>query len=110
MLAANVDGSVIVLCLVIAGLLVAGFFIASLAKRRYMARTDDVPAAGFTLSDLRRLHESGQMSDAEFDRAKSAMIVATQRAEERRKTQQTAAKANPLDAIIEAERRRKENP
>ena len=39
----------------------------------------------FTLSDLRRLHNQGQLTDAEFERAKAAMI-ARQRAATDRKT------------------------
>jgi len=33
--------------------------------------------AGFTLSDLRQLHKSGQMSSEEYEKAKSILLAAT---------------------------------
>jgi len=35
---------------------------------------------GFTLGDLRRLHDEGQLSDEEYEKARTQMIAATQRA------------------------------
>jgi hypothetical protein len=72
------------------GLLVAlvlGMVAAARLRRRL--RQDDVqPAAasGFTLSDLRQMHRAGQLTDAEFERAKEKVVAAAQRA---------AAKAAP---------------
>ena len=43
----------------------------------------DVPAAGFTLGDLKRLHESGKISSEEFEKARSSVVAATKRAAER---------------------------
>lgn len=103
----NEYSTVIVWCLVIIGCVVGAFVVATLVRRRYMARHDDVPAAGFTLSDLRQLHQSGQMSTEEFEKARSAMIEATKRSEERRKAEQ-AARANPLQAIIDAEQKKRQ--
>jgi hypothetical protein len=60
------------LVLIVALLLMFG---AVAAFRKWM-RTDDVPTSGpgFTLSDLRRLHKEGKMTDEEFDKAKSVLI------------------------------------
>jgi hypothetical protein len=43
----------------------------------------DVPAAGFTLGDLKRLHEAGKISTEELEKARSAVVAATKRAAER---------------------------
>ena len=61
--------------------LVLGMVAAARLKRRL--RQDDVqPAAasGFTLSDLRQMHRSGQLTDAEFERAKEKVVAAAQKA------------------------------
>jgi hypothetical protein len=52
--------------------------------RKWMAK-DDQPAArvGFTLGDLRQMHQQGQITDEEFEKAKIQMIAATKRAAER---------------------------
>ena len=51
--------------------------------RRRLTRPDETSGAGFTLSDLRQLHKSGQMTDAEFERAKAKVVEAARRATER---------------------------
>ena len=51
--------------------------------RRRLTRPDETSGAGFTLSDLRQLHKSGQMTDAEFERAKVKVVEAARRASER---------------------------
>ena len=43
----------------------------------------DVPAAGFTLGDLKRLHQAGQISNEEFEKARATVVTATKRAAER---------------------------
>ena len=52
--------------------------------RKWMAK-DEEPTSrlGFTLGDLRRLHQEGSMTDEEFEKAKAQMIAATKRAAER---------------------------
>jgi hypothetical protein len=60
--------------LVLICLLVGGFF--AITKLRQWMREDDAPVSpiGFTLSDLRQLHKQGQMTDEEFERAKSKIL------------------------------------
>lgn len=42
---------------------------------RRQIKTDDTGGAdGFTLSDLRKLHKSGQMTDDEYEKAKTLII------------------------------------
>src|SRR3954454_1446171 len=50
-------------------------FGAVVAFRKWM-KSDDAPTSGpgFTLSDLRRLHKEGKMTDEEFDKAKMVLI------------------------------------
>jgi hypothetical protein len=42
--------------------------------RRSMRRETPGPAEGFSLQGLREMHESGQLSDAEFEQARAALI------------------------------------
>ena len=66
------------------GLLVAlvlGMMGAARLKRR-LRQDDFQPAAasGFTLSDLRQMHRAGQLTDAEFERAKEKVVAAAKKA------------------------------
>jgi uncharacterized membrane protein len=65
---------VIAWSLVLICLLMVGLF--AISKLRQWMRDDDMPAPGigFTLSDLRQLHKQGQMTDEEFERAKSKIV------------------------------------
>ena len=45
-----------------------------MALRRWVRSPDRAGSADFTLHDLRRMHAAGQLSDAEFERAKAALI------------------------------------
>jgi hypothetical protein len=64
--------------LVLIVLLVLGF-VAVARLRRWLKEDDDegdAPVAtGFSLSDLRRLHRQGQMTDEEFERARAKMMA-----------------------------------
>jgi len=67
--------------LVTLGLLIVGMMAAARLRRKI--KQEDVtaaPAAGFTLSDLRQMHRAGQISDAEFERAKEKVVLAAQKA------------------------------
>src|SRR5437868_711287 len=67
--------SVILWSLFLIALVMVGFFVV-MRVRRWLREEDDAAGnAGFTLSDLRELHRRGQMSDEEFERAKSQMIA-----------------------------------
>ena len=74
--------SIIRLSLILIGLILAGWLTVWQVRRR-LTKPDETSGAGFTLSDLRRLHKSGQMSDAEFERAKAKVVEAARRATER---------------------------
>ena len=76
------QGDIITWSLVLIGLLMGGFVAASLFKRR-LSQPEQGPSGGFTLSDLRAMHKSGKMTDAEFEKAKEAIVGATKRAVER---------------------------
>jgi uncharacterized protein (TIGR03382 family) len=84
-------GIVVVLVLLGAG--------AVLLARRRMRGDDgdvaDVPAAGFTIGDLKRLQESGQISPEEYEKARNTVVAATKRAAER----MAAAKKPPAPKI-----------
>ena len=60
-------------------LLLAAFVGVAQVKKRMM-RTDESGGAGFTLSDLRALHREGKMTDDEFEKAKSIIVGAAQKA------------------------------
>src|SRR4051812_31047310 len=48
----------------------------AVAAFRKWLKADDVPTSGpgFTLSDLRRLHKEGKMTDEEYDKAKTVLV------------------------------------
>src|SRR3954468_19959922 len=64
---------IIIGCLILIVVVVLGLLVVSWMKRRMQAGGEPVPA-GFTLSDLRRLHKAGQITDEEFERAKARTI------------------------------------
>lgn len=59
--------------------------------RKWLNRDESVTGAGFTLSDLRRLHKEGKMTTEEFEKAKVAIIGAM-------KTQMDKPKEQPRTA------------
>lgn len=61
--------------------------------RRRLTKADETSGAGFTLSDLRQLHKSGQMSDAEFERAKARVVDAAKRAAQRELTEKSSGRS-----------------
>ena len=88
LLLAETDGldvaGVILWSAVLMALLIAGLVFAMRLKRRMNAEdAEPVPVAGFTLSDLRQMHRAGQISVAEFAKAKEKVVAAAQKAAER---------------------------
>ena len=81
MLAELPVGSIIKLSLLLVVLVVAGW-VTVLQVRRRLTSPDETSGVGFTLSDLRQLHRSGQMSDEEFERAKAKVVDAAKRVAE----------------------------
>ena len=77
-------GSIIKLSLLLVVLIVIGWVTVWQVRRR-LTSPDETSGVGFTLSDLRQLHKSGQMSDEEFERAKAKVVDAARRAAEREK-------------------------
>jgi hypothetical protein len=75
-------GNVLWWSLVLVGLLLVGFVAVAQLKKR-LIKPDDGMFGGFTLSDLRALHKAGKMTDAEFEKAKEAVVTAAKRAAER---------------------------
>lgn len=51
--------------------------------RRWMKADGASGGEGFTLSDLRRLHKAGQMTDEEFEKAKKILIGSVKAAAEK---------------------------
>jgi hypothetical protein len=74
--------AIIRLSLILIALICAGWVTVWQVRRR-LTQPDETSGAGFTLSDLRRLHKSGQMSDVEFERAKAKVVEAARWAAER---------------------------
>lgn len=72
----NDNGSIFVWSLILAGCILLFFVMAAVARRRYF-KVEEFPKQGFTMADLRQLHKSGQMSAEEFEKAKAAMLKAT---------------------------------
>ena len=67
---------IIVGSLLVIGLIIVAFVLIAQFRRRLRQEDDSTSAGGtgFTLSDLRQLRKSGQMSDEEFERAKAKIV------------------------------------
>ncbi len=91
MLAEMPMGTVIISCLFAVLCIVILFAVATYLRRR-IHEADEPSPAGFSLSDLRELHQAGQLSDEEFERARGKMVAAAQAAlardEERKREEQ----------------------
>jgi hypothetical protein len=57
------------------------FFAGVFFYRKWMKADDTTTSTGFTLSDLRRLHKEGKMTDGEFESAKAILIGSLKKAE-----------------------------
>ena len=109
MLAEFPAASVIKLSLVLVALVIAGWITVWQVRRR-LTQPDESSGAGFTLSDLRRLHKSGQMSDAEFERAKAKVVEAARAAAERDAAAGGAGAALPAEFPDRAPRPPRDGP
>jgi cytochrome c-type biogenesis protein CcmH/NrfG len=76
--------SILFWAMVVIAAVVAAYFIIMRLKA-WLSNESDTESMpiGFTLSDLRRLHADGKMSDEEFEKAKAKMIEATKKAAEK---------------------------
>src|SRR4051794_27697318 len=54
-------------------------FFAVVRLRNWMKEDHASPSAGFSLTDLRQLHRSGKMTDAEFEKARNLMVANAKR-------------------------------
>jgi Short C-terminal domain len=72
---------------ILVGVLIVAMVIVSWVRKR-LKEPDEPASAGFTLSDLRQLHKSGQMSDEEFERAKAKVVEAARRTADRQAARQ----------------------
>ena len=68
--------------------LVVGLFSIAMYLRKRLSPKEDFHGDGFTLSDLRRLHKAGKMSNEEFEKTKQVLVAGL--------SQRTAPPANPL--------------
>ena len=93
------SGGIIWWCLVLVGLVVLGFY--ALAKVKHWAKKDDdEPATGFSLGDLRALHKSGKLSAEEFEKAKTLIVEAAKRAEQRKAEEAAETKKRAAGDIL----------
>ena len=69
------SSSAIVWSLVLVVIIVVGFLVV-LRVKRWVNAPDASSEAGFTLSDLRRMHKEGRMTDEEFEKARTLIIGA----------------------------------
>jgi hypothetical protein len=87
---AQADSGRILLWSIVLIVLLVGAFMGVMYLRRWVmddgsgtTSDEDKAKLGFTLGDLRRMHQRGQLTDAEFETARTQMIAATQRAADR---------------------------
>jgi hypothetical protein len=87
---AQADSGRILLWSIVLIVLLVGAFMGVMYLRRWVmddgsggTSDEDKAKLGFTLGDLRLMHQRGQLTDAEFETARAQMIAATQRAADR---------------------------
>ena len=88
----SIGGALLVLVVVV----VVGWF--AIVRLRNWMRSGAESSEPFTLEDLRKLHREGQLSDEEFERAKTMMIGSVRRApslKELKAAQGTQARETP---------------
>ena len=74
MFLANAPMSIVVWSMVLLAAVVVGY--AAVAWVRRKLRQPDEPASlGFSLEDLRKMHHLGQLTDEEFERARTRMTA-----------------------------------
>ncbi len=74
------------------------FALAWIARKLMLDWTGDGEESntpGFTLADLRRLHEDGQLTDQEFERAKLQLVQTLQMAQSRPKDTPAKTREGP---------------
>ncbi|HVZ94406.1 MAG TPA: SHOCT domain-containing protein [Phycisphaerales bacterium] len=59
---------------VLGGIVVVGCIVIVLVRKRLLGAPEDMSAENFTLEDLRRLRDSGRMTNAEYERARRRII------------------------------------
>ena len=72
---------------VLIALVVGGFLLVSWVRRQ-LKEPEQAPSGGFTLADLREMRRTGQISEEEFEKAKTQMTAAIKAAGERKKRAQ----------------------
>ena len=70
---AELFGALLPILLVLAGMVFIGW-IAVLMIRRSVRHSDESTGGSFTLGQLRRMHASGELSDQEYEHAKSSIL------------------------------------
>ena len=65
------------------------YVLMSWLRRKYL-KPEEEQSAGFTLSDLRRLHKEVKLSTEEFEKAKSAIVEGTKAALKRQEQERQA--------------------
>ena len=113
--ATNDIGPIIVWSLLLIVFLVL-MFVAIMYMKKWMTKEDEDSGSrlGFTLGDLRRLHQQGKMSDEEYEKARVQMIAATKAAADRaaqRAAEETAARkagATDIDLLRARAKRNRE--
>ena len=75
LLAAGDIGRVIGWSLVLIALIVVAFLVV-MRLRQWLQSDDEPVAAGFSISDLKRLHREGKLSTEEFEKARDKMLGA----------------------------------
>jgi len=82
-LAISAPLSVVIWSLVLVAVVFVGYVLVAWVRRR-VRQSDQPETVGFSLADLRRLHREGQLSDEEYERARSKLLAALKRQEEKK--------------------------
>jgi hypothetical protein len=70
--------------LVLIGVIIVSYF-TIVAVRRWSRQEDAHPPGGFSLTDLKQMHRSGQLTVEEYERARAMIVARTKQAAEEQK-------------------------
>lgn len=82
--------------------LIVGFAVIAIVKRRAESYRDaGEPVVPFTLHDLRKLHEEGQLTDEEFEKARGRIVAMSKAALDKKTAVQKQSAAASGDENID---------
>ena len=92
-------GSAVWWTLILIVIVIAGF-VAAMQVKKWAGQNEEGGGENFTLSDLRRLHKSGQMSTEEYEKARAAIVALAERSQPKPAAPAPKARLGSSDDVI----------